>query len=94
MIGRAHLLREETRSGTTRQTQVVTTRQTPAVARPATASGALAGVAEGRRELDVSVEMDDEYPSRGATGAPGSSHREGVAAGVGRERLTRSRPWL
>ena len=38
---------------------VVTTRQTLAVARPATASAARAGVAEARRDLDVSVEMDE-----------------------------------
>jgi len=51
----------------------VTTRQTPAVARPATAGAARAGVAEGRRELDVSVEMDDEGQQRPGLSDPRSA---------------------
>jgi hypothetical protein len=60
VIEGTHLLGEETgAAGARAEPGVVRTRQTSAVARPATASAARAEVAEGRRDLDVSVEMDE-----------------------------------
>ena len=76
VIEGAHLLGDETRAaGSTRRSRgVVTTRQTSAIARPANAGAARAGVGEARRDLDVTVEKDDDEQSA-LTVALGRSRR-------------------